>query len=51
MGIDHGGTDIAMLLLGEPITPRVIGGGAIILGCVLLITIERPVTTAVERAQ
>ncbi|MBI1816793.1 MAG: DMT family transporter [Deltaproteobacteria bacterium] len=41
----------AWLLLGEPVTMRVIVGGAIILAGVLLITIERPATTAVERAQ
>jgi len=40
----------AWLLLGEPITARVIIGGAAILAGVLLITVERPATAAVERA-
>jgi len=41
----------AWLLLAEPITSRVIVGGAAILVGVVLITIERPATAAIERAQ
>jgi drug/metabolite transporter (DMT)-like permease len=41
----------AWLLLGEPISTRVVIGGAVIITGVLLITTERPATTAVERVQ
>ncbi len=40
----------AWMVLGEPITARVLVGGAVILVGVVLISVERPQTTAVERA-
>jgi len=41
----------AWQLLGEPITARVTIGGAAILAGILLISVERPSTAAIERAQ